>query len=85
MRLFFYYTQSDLKQMAKLIGGWEKGKGGGAWKLGRTWGGGLRRGGGLEAWKDVWKGVFFACIYSFKATEYLRILKIFHFFKLCRL
>ena len=29
MRLFFYYTQSDLKQVAKLIGGWERGKGGG--------------------------------------------------------
>ena len=28
MRLFFYYTQSDLKQDAKLIGGWERGKGG---------------------------------------------------------
>ena len=29
MRLFFYCTQSDLKQMAKLIGGLERGKGGG--------------------------------------------------------
>ena len=27
MRLFLYYTQSDLKQVAKLIDGWERGGG----------------------------------------------------------
>ena len=27
MRLFLYYTQSDLKQVAKLIDGWEWGRG----------------------------------------------------------
>ena len=27
MRLFLYYTQSDLKQVAKLIDGWERGRG----------------------------------------------------------
>ena len=45
MRLFLYYTQSDLKQVAKLIDGWERGRGGGL----TSW---------VEAWKDVWKGVF---------------------------
>ena len=29
MRFFLYYTQSDLKQMAKFIVGWERGRGGG--------------------------------------------------------
>ena len=27
MRLFLYYTQSDLKQLAKLIDGWERRRG----------------------------------------------------------
>ena len=36
MRLFLYYTQSDLKQMAKLIDGWERGRGGGVNFLGRS-------------------------------------------------
>ena len=35
IRLFLYYTQSDLKQMATLIDGWEKG--GGVNFLGRSW------------------------------------------------
>ena len=70
MRLFLYYTQSDLKQMAKLIDGWERGRGGGGVNLlGRS----------LEGRVE---GRFFACIYSFKVTEYLRILKILNFFKL---
>ena len=29
MRLYLYYTQSDLKQVAKLIDGWGRGGGGG--------------------------------------------------------
>ena len=33
MRLFLYYTQSDLKQMAKLIDGWERWKGRGVVNL----------------------------------------------------
>ena len=63
MRLFLYYTQSDLKQMAKWIDGWERGRGGGGEGvnlLGRS----------LEGRVE---GRFFACIYSFKVTEYLRI------------
>ena len=55
--------------MAKLIDGWERGRGGGVNLLCRS----------LEGRVE---GVFFACIYSFKVTEYLRILKIPNFFKL---
>ena len=68
MRLFLYYTQSDLKQVAKLIDGWERGRGV-VNLLGRS----------LEGRVE---GRFFAGIYSFKVTEYLRILKILNFFKL---